>query len=87
MKSDTSLFPGYKHVEAFSEDDDYEEEEEVCYVSLDLGSIDQTLVPSSSSYRLIVCNDTLHITPGANTISGTRYSYSILTDCWYYHEG
>ncbi|KAI0667383.1 hypothetical protein C8Q78DRAFT_376438 [Trametes maxima] len=48
-----ALFPGYKHVEAFGPDEEYESEEEVEYVTLDLGTIEPTLVPSSSSYRLI----------------------------------
>ena len=55
----SALFPGYKQVEAFGPDEDYESnngevEEEVEYVTLDLGSVEPTLVPSSSSYRLIV---------------------------------
>ena len=50
----TSLFPGYKHVEAFGPDSEYEDGEEVEYVTLDLGTVEPTLVPSSSSYRLIV---------------------------------
>ena len=51
----TSLFPGYKHVESFGADSEYEDaEEEVEYVTLDLGTVEPTLVPSSSSYRLIV---------------------------------
>ncbi|KAG6826361.1 hypothetical protein H0H92_016153 [Tricholoma furcatifolium] len=48
----SSLFPGYKQVDSFGPDDDYDEEE-VCYVTLDLGSVEPTLVPSSSTYRLI----------------------------------
>ncbi|KAF5378129.1 hypothetical protein D9615_007573 [Tricholomella constricta] len=48
-----SLCPGYKHVDAFGPPDDYEDEGEVTYVTLDLGSIEPTLVPSSSTYRLI----------------------------------
>ena len=55
------LFPGCRHVETFSDDGDYEdggqEDEETrdeSYVTLDLGSVDQTLVPSSSTYRMIV---------------------------------
>ncbi|KAL5480462.1 hypothetical protein ACEPAI_1732 [Sanghuangporus weigelae] len=48
------LFPRYKHVENFGPEEDYEDDEvEECYVTLDLGSVDQTLVPSSSSYRLV----------------------------------
>lgn len=48
-----TLLPGYKHVESFGPDSEYEEEE-VEYVTLDLGTVEPTLVPSSSSYRLIV---------------------------------
>lgn len=55
----SGLFPGYMHVEAFGPDDEYEPqdgeiEEEVEYVTLDLGTVEPTLVPSSSSYRLVV---------------------------------
>ncbi|KAG8215771.1 hypothetical protein J3R82DRAFT_7672 [Butyriboletus roseoflavus] len=50
----TTLVPGYKQVEAFGPDEDYlEEEEEVSYVTLDLGVVEPTLLPSSSTYRLI----------------------------------
>jgi general transcription factor 3C polypeptide 6 len=49
----TSLCPGYKQVDGFGPDEDYEDEE-VEYVTLDLGNIEPTLVPSSSTYRLIV---------------------------------
>ncbi|OBZ73283.1 hypothetical protein A0H81_07033 [Grifola frondosa] len=56
--STSTLFPGYRQVETFGPDEDYEQldgeiEEEVAYVTLDLGSIEPTLVPSSTSYRLI----------------------------------
>ncbi|KAI0631639.1 hypothetical protein C8Q77DRAFT_1061265 [Trametes polyzona] len=53
MQSPSSLLPGYKQVEAFGSDEDYESGEEVEYVTLDLGTIEPTLVPSSSTYRLI----------------------------------
>ncbi|KAL1942311.1 hypothetical protein VTO73DRAFT_6375 [Trametes versicolor] len=48
-----SVFPGYKQVETFGPEDEYESGEEVEYVTLDLGTIEPTLVPSSSTYRLI----------------------------------
>ncbi|KAA1470762.1 hypothetical protein DENSPDRAFT_73338 [Dentipellis sp. KUC8613] len=54
-----SLVPGYRQVESFGPDDDYERtaegdiEEEVSYITLDLGNVEPTLVPSSSTYRLI----------------------------------
>lgn len=47
-------FPGYKQVEAFGPDEEYEEGEEVSYVTLDLGAIEPALLPSCSTYRLIV---------------------------------
>ncbi|KZP24223.1 hypothetical protein FIBSPDRAFT_735970 [Athelia psychrophila] len=50
----TTLIPGYKQVDSFGPDEEYEGEEEVCYVTLDLGAaVEPTLVPSSSTYRLI----------------------------------
>ncbi|KAG9312554.1 hypothetical protein JVU11DRAFT_6950 [Chiua virens] len=50
----TTLVPGYRHVESFGPDEDYlEEEEEVSYVTLDLGVVEPTLLPSTSTYRLI----------------------------------
>lgn len=58
--SPNTLCPGYTQVSSFGPDDEYERgedgavEEEVSYVTLDLGSVEPTLVPSSSSYRLIV---------------------------------
>ncbi|EIN07349.1 hypothetical protein PUNSTDRAFT_70589 [Punctularia strigosozonata HHB-11173 SS5] len=49
-----TLIPGYRHVESFGPDEEYESgEEEVEYVTLDLGTVEPTLVPSSSTYRLI----------------------------------
>ncbi|KAI0822201.1 hypothetical protein BC628DRAFT_706257 [Trametes gibbosa] len=51
--SATSMIPGYKQVEGFGPDEDYESGEEIEYVTLDLGTIEPTLVPSSSTYRLI----------------------------------
>lgn len=49
-----SLVPGYKQVEEFGPDEEYEEEEEVYYVTLDLGTVQPTLLPNCSTYRLIV---------------------------------
>jgi general transcription factor 3C polypeptide 6 len=48
-----SLCPGYKEVDEFGPDEEYEDEE-VFYVTLDMGNVEPSLVPSSSSYRLIV---------------------------------
>uniref|UniRef100_A0A0W0FRZ5 Transcription factor TFIIIC triple barrel domain-containing protein n=1 Tax=Moniliophthora roreri TaxID=221103 RepID=A0A0W0FRZ5_MONRR len=48
-----SLCPGYKFVQEFGPNEEYEEEEEVFYVTMELGNIEPTLVPSSDSIRLI----------------------------------
>ncbi|KAF8638383.1 hypothetical protein AX17_002244 [Amanita inopinata Kibby_2008] len=53
LSAPTSLCPGYQHVEEFGPDEEYESGEEVSYVTFDLGNIEPTLVPSSSTYRLI----------------------------------
>ena len=51
----TTLVPGYRQVDSFGPDEDYfDEEEEVSYVTLDLGVVEPTLLPSTSTYRLIV---------------------------------
>lgn len=49
----SSLCPGYKHVEEFGVDDEYDDEDEI-YVTLDLGAAEPMLIPSSTTYRLIV---------------------------------
>lgn len=50
----SSLFNGYKHVESFGPDEDYEEEVEECYLTLDLIDVDPALISNSETYRLIV---------------------------------
>jgi general transcription factor 3C polypeptide 6 len=54
MNAPSSLCPGYKQVEAFGPEGEYEDDEEVSYVVLDLGNVEPTLVPTSSTYKLIV---------------------------------
>jgi hypothetical protein len=53
MAEFSSVCPGYKQVDVFGPDDEYEEEE-ITYVTLDLGNVELSLIPSSSHYRLIV---------------------------------
>jgi hypothetical protein len=54
MPSDAdSLCPGFRQVEEFGPEEEYEDEE-TFYVTLDLGNIEPTLVPTSTEYRLIV---------------------------------
>lgn len=76
-----SLFPGYKQVESFGPEDEYESGEEVEYVTLDLGTIEPTLVPSSSTYRLIVSASSIDLHSQADMRrtreTGSRYAHSI----------
>ncbi|PBK60303.1 hypothetical protein ARMSODRAFT_966184 [Armillaria solidipes] len=48
-----SLCPGYHQVTQFGPDDDYEEEEEIFYVTLELGNVEPSLIPSCDSYHLV----------------------------------
>ena len=58
MQSNQSLCPGYRQVDSFGAEDEYESDEQVFYVTLDLGAaVEPTLVASSSNYRLIVSLD------------------------------
>ncbi len=54
MNRPECLCPGYTQVETFGPDDEYDEEEEVVYVTLDLVDVDASLIPSSKAYRLMV---------------------------------
>ncbi|KZV65711.1 hypothetical protein PENSPDRAFT_586397 [Peniophora sp. CONT] len=57
--SRSSLISGYTQVESFGSDDDYvrdengDIEEEVEYVTLDIGNVQPTLLNSAKTYRLI----------------------------------
>ncbi|KAF8263605.1 hypothetical protein EI94DRAFT_1740491 [Lactarius quietus] len=59
MSTDERLAHGLQQVDAFGSDDLYERDEngeiieEVSYATLDLGAVEPTLVPSTSTYRLI----------------------------------
>ena len=57
MTEKTNLFSGYKHVESFGPDEEYEDDVEECYVTLDLGSVEPTLVPNSSTFRIVVSTE------------------------------
>ncbi|KAK0431697.1 hypothetical protein EV421DRAFT_2089876 [Armillaria borealis] len=48
-----SLCPGCRQVNTFGPDDDYEEEEEIFYVTLELGNVEPVLIPSCDSYYLV----------------------------------
>lgn len=51
----TSPFAGHRQVDSFGPDEEYlSEEEEVVYATLDLGTVEPTLLSSSSTYRLVV---------------------------------
>ncbi|KAG7442116.1 uncharacterized protein BT62DRAFT_936471 [Guyanagaster necrorhizus] len=48
-----SLCSGYQKVDQFGPDDEYEDEEEIFYVTLELGHVEPTLIASCDSYQLI----------------------------------
>ena len=51
----TSPFAGHRQVDSFGPDEEYlSEEEEIFYATLDLGTVEPTLLSSSSTYRLVV---------------------------------
>ena len=61
MNAPYSHCPGYKQVETFRLEEEYEGEEEVSFVVLDLGNVEPTLVPTSSTYKLIVSSTILWV--------------------------
>ena len=55
------MIPGYKQVEAFGADEEYEKEEEVEYVTLDLGKdVSKELLQDATEYRLVVSTRIRH---------------------------
>ncbi|KAK0489784.1 hypothetical protein EDD18DRAFT_1291223 [Armillaria luteobubalina] len=48
-----SLCPGYHQVTQFRPEDDYEEEEEIIYITLELGNVEPTLIPSCDGDHLV----------------------------------
>ncbi|KAK0203031.1 hypothetical protein DFS33DRAFT_949891 [Desarmillaria ectypa] len=75
-----SLCLGYKQVNAFGPDDDYEDEEEVSYVTLDLGSVEPSLLPSSASYRLIGLDTSTPFLQLSGTVLKGRHEYLLGTE-------
>lgn len=49
----TCPFIGYRQVDSFGPDEEYSSGDEEFYVTLDLGTVEPTLLPSSSTYRLV----------------------------------
>ncbi len=92
MSSEKRVAPGFRQVDAFDPDDNYECDEngnvieEVSYVTLDLGAVEPTLVPSSSTYRLIVRGHALHSPLDLHYI-GLGYANSIPSALRYYFPG
>ncbi len=76
-----SLCPGYHQVNAFGPDDDYEEEEETFYVTLELGNVEPSLIPSCDSYHLVVSTFSVRRAT-AYSIPGPGYPDAISTAGW-----
>ncbi|KAG2083528.1 hypothetical protein BD769DRAFT_1633148 [Suillus cothurnatus] len=53
MMATTCPFTGYRQVDFFDPDEEYLSDDEEFYVTLDLGTVEPTLLPSSSTYRLV----------------------------------
>lgn len=87
MNAPSSLCPGYKQVDAFGPDEEYEDEEEISYVVLDLGNVEPTLVPTSSTYRLIVSITVLWASYIFEGFLGLRYSDPLFTTPRNYFQG
>ncbi|KAG2076644.1 hypothetical protein BDR04DRAFT_1089799 [Suillus decipiens] len=49
----TCPFTGYRQVDSFGLDEDYVSDDEEFYVTLDLGTVEPTLLSSSSTYKLV----------------------------------
>ena len=79
MPAPTSLCPGFRQVEEFDPNEEYESGEEVSYVTFDLGNIEPTLGPSSSTYRLIVSEPEIPPLRLLTAVrrTGARYSHSL----------
>ncbi len=73
-----SLYPGYHQVNAFGPDDDYEEEEEIFYVTLELENVEPALIPSCDSYYLVVSTFPAR-RAAAYSIPGPGYTDTIST--------
>ncbi len=76
-----SLCPSYHQVTQFGPDDDYEEEEEIFYVTLELGNVEPSLVPSCDSYHLVVSTFSA-CRAAVYSILGPGYPDAISTAGW-----
>ena|SRR5579863_3245431 len=87
---DKRLAPGFRQVDAFGHDERYERDEngevieEISYVTLYLGAIEPTLVPSGSTYCLIVRGHNVSYTgtPKTYARAGLGYADPISSALW-----
>ncbi|PBK83360.1 hypothetical protein ARMGADRAFT_1067833 [Armillaria gallica] len=75
-----SLCPGYHQVAQFRPDDDYEEEEEIFYVTLELGNIEPSLIPSCDSYYLVGLDTSTPFLQLAGTVLKGRHETLLGTE-------
>ncbi len=76
-----SFCPDYHQVTQFGPDDDYEEEEEIFYVTLELGNVEPALIPSCDSYYLVVSTSSARRAV-VYSIPGPGYPDAISTAGW-----
>ncbi|KAK0234806.1 hypothetical protein EDD85DRAFT_955678 [Armillaria nabsnona] len=75
-----SLCPGYHQVNQFGPDDDYEEGEEIFYVTLELGNVEPSLIPSCDSYHLVGLDTPTPFLQLAGTVLKGRYKTLLGTE-------
>ncbi|PBK82147.1 hypothetical protein ARMGADRAFT_1019903, partial [Armillaria gallica] len=75
-----SLCPGYHQVTQFGPDDDYEEEEEIFYITLEVGNVEPSLIPSCDSYYLVGLDTPTPFLQLAGTVLKGRHETSLGTE-------
>lgn len=81
-----SLVPGYRQVEAFGPDEEYEGEEEVSYVTFDLGTVEPTLLPNCATYRLIGLDSPTPYLQLAGSVFKGRHDHLLGTELLFTEE-
>jgi hypothetical protein len=83
----TCPFTGYRQVDFFDPDEEYLSDDEEFYVTLDLGTVEPTLLPSSSTYRLVVSIRPHILYALLQGKKGLGYAYAISAAFWLLLQG
>ncbi|KAK0502472.1 hypothetical protein EDD18DRAFT_1458648 [Armillaria luteobubalina] len=82
-----SLCPGYHQVTQFRPEDDYEEEEEIIYITLELGNVEPTLIPSCDGDHLVGLDTPTPFLQLAGTVLKGRHETLGTESLFSEHEG